>query len=431
MARTVKDAALQYRESRDKLPQRTEPFYRAIDDGRHLGYRKNKSGGAWLARRRNGEGGYSETKLGTADDVLDADGVAVLSFTQAQAKARAWFEEQDRVEAGEDVPSGPYSVAQALDNYLDWYRKKGASPKALGTTNSIAEHYIRPVLGAIEVARLKTKDIETWLTDIASSPAKLRTSGLTKKERLRPVLNSEQGRARKSTANRALNVLKAVLNKAFNDGKVAMDAAWRRAKPFMGVDKARLRFLSALEAQRLVNACPPDFRALVVAALLTGARYQELARLQVRDVVLDTVERHGSIFVAESKTGKTRHIHITDEGFEHFRQMVTGRAPMDIVFTRADGSLWKDAYQTRPLILACKAAQIEPISFHGLRHTYASWLVNRGVKLQFVADQLGHSDTRMVSKHYGHLARHEVREALRGAINSMGLVSQSNLAAIR
>ena len=53
---------------------------------------------------------------------------------------------------------------------------------------------------------------------------------------------------------------------------------------------------------------------------------------------------------------------------------------------------------------ACKAAGIETLTFHELRHSYGSLLVNAGCPLAYVAAQLGHTDTRMVEKHrHGHL----------------------------
>ena len=61
-------------------------------------------------------------------------------------------------------------------------------------------------------------------------------------------------------------------------------------------------------------------------------------------------------------------------------------------------------------------AKISPAaSFHTLRHTYASLMVMDAVPLMVVARNLGHADTRMVEKHYGHLATSYVREAIRSA----------------
>jgi integrase len=56
-----------------------------------------------------------------------------------------------------------------------------------------------------------------------------------------------------------------------------------------------------------------------------------------------------------------------------------------------------------------------PASFHTLRHTYASLSIMAGAPLLVVATNLGHSDTRMVEKHYGHLAADYVAREIRKA----------------
>jgi integrase len=77
---------------------------------------------------------------------------------------------------------------------------------------------------------------------------------------------------------------------------------------------------------------------------------------------------------------------------------------------------------------ACKAAKIEPaIGFHILRHTYASRLAGRGVPMRVIADQLGHTDTRMTEKHYAHLAPSYVAETVRAALQPLGIVTASNV----
>lgn len=63
---------------------------------------------------------------------------------------------------------------------------------------------------------------------------------------------------------------------------------------------------------------------------------------------------------------------------------------------------------------ACTRAEIVPaITFHELRHAWASLSIMAGAPLMVVAQNLGHSDTRMVEKHYGHLAHSFVAETIR------------------
>jgi integrase len=107
--------------------------------------------------------------------------------------------------------------------------------------------------------------------------------------------------------------------------------------------------------------------------------------------------------------------------------LVRTTAPGKLLLERADGRPWRDSDQQRPLAAACKAAAISPLSFHELRHTYASRLVMRGAPLAVIAAQLGHADTRMVEKHYGHMAKSYVADTVRAALPSLGLLASGNV----
>jgi hypothetical protein len=89
VARTVRDSNLETRTARGRLKARGKPYYRAIEPGDHLGYRKPLSGaGKWVVRHYNGGEAYTVQTIATADDFSDADGVAILSYKQAQDKDR-------------------------------------------------------------------------------------------------------------------------------------------------------------------------------------------------------------------------------------------------------------------------------------------------------------------------------------------------------
>jgi integrase len=72
-----------------------------------------------------------------------------------------------------------------------------------------------------------------------------------------------------------------------------------------------------------------------------------------------------------------------------------------------------------------------PIKFHGLRHTWASHAVMNGMPLIVVAKNLGHSETRMVKKHYGHLAPSYISDAVRAHAPRFGVVADTNIKKLR
>src|SRR5260370_34864520 len=105
MARTVKDARLGTRQARQDLEARGKPYYRVIDEGLHVGYRKSRGGaGKWVMRRYVGDQSYKVEVIGIAADVSDANDATVLSFDQAQKKARKLRDERDRATAGKHGP---------------------------------------------------------------------------------------------------------------------------------------------------------------------------------------------------------------------------------------------------------------------------------------------------------------------------------------
>jgi integrase len=305
--------------------------------------------------------------------------------------------------------TGPYTVRHAVADYLDWFRATGR--KSIKETEASVKAFILPRLGDDNVSSLSAAHLRKWHAEIAAAPPRLRTKP-GKAQKVRDTAGDpEARRRRRATANRILTVLKASLNHAWREGKVPSDDPWRRVVPFREADAARVRYLDRDECRRLVNAGPEPLRSIVRGALLSGARYSELARMHVADFHRDS----GTVLVRTSKAGKVRHIELTVEGLEFFGEIAAGRAGAELLFHR-DGAAWGKSHQQRPLVEACRAAKISPAaSFHTLRHTYASLMVMDGVPLMVVARNLGHADTRMVEKHYGHLATSYVRESIRRA----------------
>src|SRR5262249_58967355 len=112
MARTVREAKLGNPTARRRLKAGRQPHWNSIVAGRdHLGYQRRPEDrvGRWILRRRRG-GHYSTEPLGTADDARRADGMSILSFDQARAKAVD-------LAANETRPAGRIRVARAVADY--------------------------------------------------------------------------------------------------------------------------------------------------------------------------------------------------------------------------------------------------------------------------------------------------------------------------
>jgi integrase len=413
MARTIRDTSLETRTARGRLKARGKPYYRSLEPGLHLGYRKALSGaGKWIARHYIGDQAYELETIATADDYSDADGIAILNYHQAQAKARERMVARAHHAAGKH---GPLTVRDAMEAYfefLDAHRKTGAEARTR------ANAFILPHLGDIEVQTLTTAQVRKWHTDLAKTAARARTKPGSKQQYRQRDDSTDGIRRRRVTANNLLRILKTALNLAWREGRTPSDAAWRRVSPFKGVTVARARFLSIPECQRLINASSPDFRLLVQAALTTGARVSELAALRVADFNGDA----GTVHIQTSKTGKARHIVLSDEGRALFESLTAGRPGHELMLRKANGQPWRASGQQDPMREACRIAKITPpISFHGLRHTWASQAVMAGMPLMVAARNLGHANTKMVEAHYGHLATDFITQTVRATAPKFGI----------
>lgn len=424
MARTVRGGALETRAARLRLKPRGKPYWVAsARAGLHLGYRRlDGKNGSWIVRRYQGKAGEYETRaFAQADDYSEGDGAELLTYYQAMERIAG---EAPAVRHG-----SAYRVSDACEDYVTWLRRHR---KSAADTQSKLDSYVIPRLGERLVSSLTETDLEQWLEWALTHKPRGRLK--TGKKRAKPkrtaaeIPGAERLRRKHSTLNRVINALKGALNHAFDRKRVTSADAWARLQKFRGADSARLHRLTTDEAKRLLNACAPDFRRLVEAALVTGCRYGELVALTVRDFDEDS----GTILVAQSKSGKARRVPLTDEGTSLFAALAAGKVETDRLLVKADGTPWAKSEQFRRMNAACAGASINPpVNFHALRHTFASLLVEAGTPLAFVAEALGHADTRMVSKHYAHLAPNVVHDTIRANLPSFGVQVDNTVRKLR
>lgn len=110
---------------------------------------------------------------------------------------------------------------------------------------------------------------------------------------------------------------------------------------------------------------------------------------------------------------------------------MAGRALDEPLLQRSDSTRWARDLQFRGYKDAVKRAKIDPsFTFHELRHTWTSLTIMTGAPLMVVAQNLGHRDTRMVERHYGHLAESYVPEMIRKTAPSFGIAAGGNVVAM-
>lgn len=404
MARLTRDARLESRDGRARLKARHAPYWRTIHRGLAIGYRKGTRGGMWMVRRWDGQAHIKQV-LGVADDRADADGKWVLDYSQAHRQALEFTGSASARKLGMDP-----TVEEVMRYYLQDQQHSKSYRESERTINA----HIIPAFDKRRVSSLTTAELRQWHQDLAKQAPRRRGQD---PQALDEKADAETIRRRQVTANRILTTLKAALNHAWRDEQLPHAELWRRVKPFKGVEQARIRFLSEAEATRLINACAADFRALVRAGLLTGARYGELTRMRARDFD----EAAGTVAIMVTKGGRARFVPLTEEGKALFTELTAGKRAGDLIFTRSTGEPWGPSHQCRRMREACAAAKIDPpIHFHILRHSYASALARKGVPLQVIAEVLGHADARMTHRHYAHLCPNQVSALIRQHLPAFG-----------
>lgn len=399
--RQPRNCRLQTREARLKLAPRHEPYWYEVERGRSLGYRPGSKGGSWRIRERVGDS-YRQRSLGRADDLNEADGKSILSFSEAVRKL-----------LNEDRPTRKQSpdltVEQAIDEYLEAKKVRSSSRDVL-RERIAADRLIVPALGRRQLNRLSEDERYRLRHSLHGKRVnELTTADLRRwrDSRVPTTDDREERRRAQNTANRVWTILRAALNLAFQNERTPTDQAWRRIKPFSNVERPQTRFLLAEDCRRLIQSCEPDFASLVRACLLTGMRLGELTALKVADVGPDHVT------VRHSKTGTARRIPLNSEGARFFEEVIAGREPKDTALTQSDGTPWTHMRVSRALRLACKSARIEPpIQFRQLRTTYGSLLLNADAPLSTISEPLGHKDTRMTRRHYAHLLSEKLKETV-------------------
>jgi integrase len=220
-----------------------------------------------------------------------------------------------------------------------------------------------------------------------------------------------------ATINRELSCLRRMYNLAI----IWEDA---RKNPVAGVDfleepPGRTRYLSLDEINRLLDKCSQYIRSIVLFALNTGMRLEEILGLKWRQVYIDNVI-NPYIEIEVTKNNEKRFIPINDVMIAHFKEIWTKTSSSEYVFLSSLGDRYHHIRHIFNNTLT--RANIHNLRFHDLRHTFASHYVMNGGDLLSLKEILGHKSLTMVQR-YAHLASFHKRNL----INNLNYASISEL----
>ncbi len=277
------------------------------------------------------------------------------------------------------------------------------------TIGEALDAYIAAVAGipSEEQARISARHLVRLIG--GPTPA----SVLTYDEQQAFVWAREEEGVRPATISRDLSVLRAALNKAHRDHPDRMPSAPKIYD--VPATEGRKRYLTEDEFGRLLAAAKTrHLRLFILLSVATGARPDAIL-----DLRWDAIDWEGGHIHLNPngriQTTKARPIvpllgalwdELKAERKEEERRARTARArarkrPVSS-FVISYGGYAVGSVRTAFREAATLAGLGSDVVPYTLRHTAATWLAQAGMPLWDVAQYLGHSDTRMVERHYAH-----------------------------
>ena len=281
-------------------------------------------------------------------------------------------------------------------------------PSSLNSKEYILRLHLVPFFGSMRLDEIGPEEIETYkkekqAEEIEPGP--------------RPKLQSAK------SINNHLAVLRKLLNLAVDYKKLAHAPKVKA----MRLGEQDYDFLTFEEAQRFLAAASPEWKPLVQLTIRTGLRNGELLALKWEDIDL----KAGKLIVKRTlwrglegspKGGKRREIPLSAQTVAMLKSYWHLKGPY--VFCDAKGQRYTAAMVEEVVPNVCKKAGLpKRLTWHDLRHTFASHLVMKGRSLIEVQQLLGHSTIQMTMR-YAHLSPEVKRDAVEALEEPLAAVGQ-------
>ena len=213
-------------------------------------------------------------------------------------------------------------------------------------------------------------------------------------------INLRIGKVKNSTINRDLDTIRRVFSLAVENEQIIVNPC-RNLKKLRIVNPPE-RFLTKDEEIKLLEKCNPIMRAIVMTALYTGMRQNEILSLKWQDVFF----KENYIIALNTKNNKPRKLPLVLKLKEELLKL---NHISEYVFT-SPVTLSKYKNIKKTFARTVKRSGIAHITFHQLRHTTASRLVEMGVDMITIQTILDHADLKTTMR-YAHNSNNSISRA--------------------
>lgn len=223
----------------------------------------------------------------------------------------------------------------------------------------------------------------------------------------------------KSTVNIELTCIKAIFNLALRWDLLNVSPAQYVEK--FRIEQKEILCFNDIELKYLLDKMPDgNLKNIVLFALHTGCRLNEILNIQIKDINLG----EKIIYIRNkpgfrTKSGKLRQSPISDHLYnllesilKHDRNVYRLLEPERYLFTSPRGLKYERDFVSKKFKKYLRVFKMpEKFHFHCLRHTYITNLIKAGVNINYVRILAGHSELS-TTMNYIHIVTDDLREAV-------------------
>jgi integrase len=307
------------------------------------------------------------------------------ALAQAVARNIANAQEQANLEPGE-VLATQETFADVADRYLAYQQARLKSPKSYQREAEIMARMKTSFSG--KLADIRPADVSNYVT--------MRLGTITRFHR----------KVAKSSVRKELIALKHLFRLAYDEWELLPETHPNLTRKFSAPQKwdvERTQHLTPEQFRRVLAAAPENMKPIFALLTATGMRRSELLLCKWKYVDAGRIVLPPEV----CKNNDLKEIHLNNFAQTVLASIPPG-GPDDLLFPGVTPEAVSMAFHR-----VCQILSISDIRLHDCRHTFATWLRQRGVELDVIASQLGHRDLRM-TKRYARIASSQVRQAVNG-----------------